>query len=263
MKNNIIIGTASWGSKISNAASKEIMHEALRLGFLNYDTAPVYGAGKSQDIISGQEINYPQSLTVTTKFGLVSSASKIPPIILTFMRIFFSSKLIRYARGKFFPNKEIVYASADILDAITSARRKFPNSKLRFCFHEPSLGNLQMVKNESIIDRLRAMFPDVDLGVSVNCKVNYDFCVTHFDKIDFLQMPYDLFITLPTNNNFNIYCYGVVGYLLDNSEESDGIYQNLKTILSHYSESVDDKFKIICDLKNTKRLHALNNALGD
>jgi hypothetical protein len=107
------------------------------------------------------------------------------------------------------------------------------------------------------------MFPDLELGVSVNHKFNYDFCVAHFDKIDFLQMPYDLFIALPTNNSFKIYCYGVFGYLLDNSDGSVSIYENLRKILIHYSDNTDDKFKIICDLKNIKRLHALNSALGD
>ena len=46
----IIVGTSAWGSKISYSKSFEILEELLDSGFVQFDTAPNYGSGYSQNI---------------------------------------------------------------------------------------------------------------------------------------------------------------------------------------------------------------------
>ena len=48
--NKIIIGTASWGSKISYNDAHQIANKLINNGFNQFDTAQNYGSGYSQDI---------------------------------------------------------------------------------------------------------------------------------------------------------------------------------------------------------------------
>ena len=61
----IIVGTSAWGSKISYSKSFEILEELLDSGFVQFDTAPNYGSGYSQNIIN----SISKKLIVNTKFG--------------------------------------------------------------------------------------------------------------------------------------------------------------------------------------------------
>jgi hypothetical protein len=61
----IIIGTSAWGSKISYSKSFEILEELFDSGFVQFDTAPNYGSGYSQNIIN----SISKKLIVNTKFG--------------------------------------------------------------------------------------------------------------------------------------------------------------------------------------------------
>ncbi len=65
--NKIVIGTASWGSKINYANSLIIAKELVNLGINNFDTAPNYGAGYSQSILNKLGKNY--KINVNSKFG--------------------------------------------------------------------------------------------------------------------------------------------------------------------------------------------------
>ena len=50
--NKIIIGTSAWGSKISYSNCYLILEKLLINGFDQFDTAPNYGSGYSQNIIN-------------------------------------------------------------------------------------------------------------------------------------------------------------------------------------------------------------------
>ena len=65
--NKIIIGTASWGSKISYNDAHHIANELTNSGFNQFDTAQNYGSGYSQDIIN--KILKNKKIKVNTKFG--------------------------------------------------------------------------------------------------------------------------------------------------------------------------------------------------
>ena len=65
--NKIIIGTASWGSKISYSDAHQIAMELTNSGFNQFDTAQNYGSGYSQDIINKVLKN--KKIKVNTKFG--------------------------------------------------------------------------------------------------------------------------------------------------------------------------------------------------
>ena len=65
--NKIIIGTASWGSKISYNEANQIANKLINNGFNQFDTAPNYGSGYSQDIIN--KISKNNKIIVNTKFG--------------------------------------------------------------------------------------------------------------------------------------------------------------------------------------------------
>lgn len=63
----IIIGTASWGSKISYNEANNIAKQLITNGFDLFDTAPNYGSGYSQNIINN--ILTKKKVSVNTKFG--------------------------------------------------------------------------------------------------------------------------------------------------------------------------------------------------
>lgn len=65
--NKIIIGTASWGSKISYNDAHQIANKLINNGFNQFDTAQNYGSGYSQDIIN--KILKNKKIFVNTKFG--------------------------------------------------------------------------------------------------------------------------------------------------------------------------------------------------
>ena len=49
--NRLVIGTASFGSKVDWASSLNILSNMQRFGCSKIDTASVYGAGQAEDII--------------------------------------------------------------------------------------------------------------------------------------------------------------------------------------------------------------------
>lgn len=63
----IIVGTSAWGSKISYSKSFKILEGLLDNGIDQFDTAPNYGSGYSQNIINLFSKN--KKLKVNTKFG--------------------------------------------------------------------------------------------------------------------------------------------------------------------------------------------------
>ena len=65
--NKIIIGTSAWGSKISYSNCYLILEKLLINGFDQFDTAPNYGSGYSQNIINSASIK--KKIKVNSKFG--------------------------------------------------------------------------------------------------------------------------------------------------------------------------------------------------
>jgi len=65
--NKIIIGTSAWGSKISYSNCYLILEKLLINGFDQFDTAPNYGSGYSQNIINSVLVK--KKIKVNSKFG--------------------------------------------------------------------------------------------------------------------------------------------------------------------------------------------------
>ena len=68
MKNSqIIIGTASWGSKINFNKSLDIGNSIISMGLNHFDTAPNYGAGYSHYILN--QLGKRKTILIDTKYG--------------------------------------------------------------------------------------------------------------------------------------------------------------------------------------------------
>ena len=66
-KENIIVGTSAWGSRISFRSSVLIGEKLIDNGFSNFDTAPNYGSGLSHHILN--HLANKKTIIVDTKFG--------------------------------------------------------------------------------------------------------------------------------------------------------------------------------------------------
>ncbi len=66
-KENIIVGTSAWGSRISFRSSVSIGEKLIDNGFSNFDTAPNYGSGLSHHILN--HLANKKTIIVDTKFG--------------------------------------------------------------------------------------------------------------------------------------------------------------------------------------------------
>ena len=76
---NIMIGTWAWGTGINGSSMifgkkqnpeilKEAFEEAVKLGFLHWDTAAVYGMGTCESFL-GTMINEHEDIFISTKFA--------------------------------------------------------------------------------------------------------------------------------------------------------------------------------------------------
>ena len=66
-KSQIIIGTASWGSKINFSKSIDIGNKIISMGLNYFDTAPNYGGGYSHYILN--RLAKSNDIFVDTKYG--------------------------------------------------------------------------------------------------------------------------------------------------------------------------------------------------
>ena len=66
-KSQIVIGTASWGSRINFKESMQVSASLLELGINHFDTAPLYGSGYSHYILN--KIGKQNNILIDTKYG--------------------------------------------------------------------------------------------------------------------------------------------------------------------------------------------------
>ena len=132
----IIIGTSAWGSKISYSKSFEILEELLDSGFVQFDTAPNYGSGYSQNIIN----SISKKLIVNTKFGQKMNLSfkEIFKRIYRFnnLNAFFKSNLnlINYS----FQNKKNFWLVSNIDKNFIEIKKDLSNCAIdTFFLHSP------------------------------------------------------------------------------------------------------------------------------
>ena len=132
----IIVGTSAWGSKISYSKSFEILEELLDSGFVQFDTAPNYGSGYSQNIIN----SISKKLIVNTKFGQKMNLSfkEIFKRIYRFnnLNAFFKSNLnlINYS----FQNKKSFWLVSNIDKNFIEIKKDLSNCAIdTFFLHSP------------------------------------------------------------------------------------------------------------------------------
>ena len=66
-KFQIVIGTASWGSRINFKESIQLSASLLEMGVNHFDTAPLYGSGYSHYILN--KIGKQNNILIDTKYG--------------------------------------------------------------------------------------------------------------------------------------------------------------------------------------------------
>ena len=66
-KSQIVLGTSSWGSKISFKDSIKLSDDLLKFEINHFDTAPLYGSGYSHYILN--KIAEQNNISVDTKYG--------------------------------------------------------------------------------------------------------------------------------------------------------------------------------------------------
>lgn len=71
----LIIGTASWGSKVSVGHAIDVGLELVESGFTHFDTAPTYGAGYAHLALRRIATRSFKPISVDTKFGQLNDRS--------------------------------------------------------------------------------------------------------------------------------------------------------------------------------------------
>ena len=104
MKNSqIIIGTASWGSKINFNKALDIGNSIISMGLNHFDTAPNYGAGYSHYILN--QLGKKKTILIDTKYGqdISLSTKEIAKKIYRFINLKSFKQSFRYIK---FNNQE-------------------------------------------------------------------------------------------------------------------------------------------------------------
>ena len=99
MKNSqIIIGTASWGSKINFNKSIDIGNTIISMGLNHFDTAPNYGSGYSHYILN--ELGKRKTIIIDTKYGqnVNLSLKEITKRIYRFINLKSFKQSLRYIK---------------------------------------------------------------------------------------------------------------------------------------------------------------------
>jgi len=102
-KSQIIIGTASWGSKINFNKALEIGNSIVSIGLNHFDSAPNYGSGYSHHILN--KLGKEKDIFVDTKYGqdIVLSSKEIAKRIYRFTNFKLFKQSFRYIK---FNNQE-------------------------------------------------------------------------------------------------------------------------------------------------------------
>lgn len=194
---NLGVGTSNYGSRISPYNSIKLLKKSFDSGVNYIDTAPIYGFGNAEVIISKFIKKYRisrQSLIITTKFGLVPSAKII--LVRKYVLPFFR-RLLFFIMDKKSTKTETVVFKRNIL-AIHEIEKQIKKSlsSLDTDYIDNLLIHnnvMDYVNNNEIVDYLTSLKTKgvvKNIGISTTLITNDILdLVNKNDFIDILQIP--------------------------------------------------------------------------
>ena len=168
----MIFGTASLGSRYSEKESLKILAHAYEAGFRHFDTAPSYGDGRSEEILSKflQSYNVSEGISITSKYGILHPSNgyvyNLSKRVYQFSRKYFS--YLDYFAKRFRP----ALLNADkaehdkILDHLSEFIERFDGNTVSFALHDISKDEIKTMDVEGLLSKFKALFPHVPIGYS-------------------------------------------------------------------------------------------------
>ena len=256
-KSKIIIGTSSWGSKISYKNSLDIGNQLISMGLKNFDTAPNYGGGYSHHILNS--LSKKTNITVDTKYGEVVSPNpkEIFKRIYRYENYETFKKSFKYLQINKQKRKNEIFWNMDKINKyLDFFIDDLSNCKIAtFYLHSPPFGIL----NKNYLKNLNNFLisKKILLGISWPNMKDLDLLIENFPNIK-LQLPMDFFFNLKDKilNNFkNVYINSL--FKRSNSKNikvniSDNLINDLFSIIEHKTD-----YKIVIGVNSNKSIEKL------
>ena len=191
-KSQIIIGTASWGSKINFSESIDIGNKIISMGLNYFDTAPNYGGGYSHYILN--RLAKSNNIFVDTKYGQEISLNP-KEIVKRFYRFTnFKSfkqsfKYIQFDKTQ--RNSESFWSIQELEKHLNLFREDLKCCEIKtFYLHSPPYGIL----NRNYLEKFNNFFEDKKIlpGISWPDIKDLDLLLNNFPDIK-LQLSIDSF----------------------------------------------------------------------
>ena len=219
-KSQIIIGTSSWGSKISCNNSIDIGKKLYFIGLNYFDTAPTYGGGYSHYILN--KLALKNKVMIDTKYGQLVSLSfkEISKRIYRFIN--FSSfkksfETVSYKTDQ--RNLKDFWNIKNIDKHFDSCKENLKNCEINtFYLHNPPFGILNKSYLQELHDLMKSK--NVILGISGIDMNDLDLIINNFPSIK-LQVSLDFFFSSREKIVKNIQNLNVNGLFRDNKYKNN------------------------------------------
>lgn len=195
---SVIIGTSSWGSRITKSQGLSLLDDYIRAGVSRIDTAPPYGLGFAEgflgEYLGGRDL---PEVDVTTKCGIARPPAnklriRVMPAIYSLSRISpVASKLINLVRPRsqvsqpsnvlFTEWEESLLESIELLQGAAS---------IRVCLHDIHVTVDNFDDLQAFAEKIKARFGVVSVGFSSNVADSYYF--SH--GFDFINIDYGMLL---------------------------------------------------------------------
>lgn len=194
----LIIGTSSWGSRITKSEGLKLLDQYIGAGVTRIDTAPPYGLGLAEvflaEYLDGRHV---PGIDVTTKCGIGRPPGgkvrgRIMPLIYRASRASPTvSKLIDYVRR----DREII---APVNIRFTEWDRSLLESTtflqgaaaVRVCFHDIHVTPENLDDLLVFSENIKARFGLAAVGFSSTVRDSYEFS----DEFDFVNIDYEMLL---------------------------------------------------------------------
>ena len=253
--NRLVIGTASFGSKVDWASSLNILSNMQRFGCSKIDTASVYGAGQAEDIIlSHINSHIAEKWEITGKFGLVNRYENVPSFMTSLGRWCLYFRFFKIIKNAMFSNKKKYATEPYVSEKLRHYDDKFGRSFKRFCFHDPAPDEVKSI--DEILNKVKVKYPNISFGMSINVSnvslFNDPGLINNFE---YVNLDCKLFVEKNIQYNGKIFLYSIYSFLSNGQSNEVNLKQcdNFKTLKKKFMDSDQDVYFIV-DIKDLNRL---------
>lgn len=194
----MIIGTSSWGSRITKSEGLKLLDQYIGAGVTRVDTAPPYGLGFAE-VFLGEYLNGKNipGIDVTTKCGIARPPEskfrrRVTPLIYRASRVSPAlSKLIDLVRrdSEISEPSNILFTEWEdsLLESIEFLQGA---ASVRVCLHDIHVTPDNLDDLQAFAGKIKARFGLAAVGFSSTMKDSYDFS----DEFDFINIDYEMLL---------------------------------------------------------------------